>query len=111
MESCASGPRPKGLRCYKGGGRSKASSKESLLVRLRDKIAINKTKREMEKEEKMKSRGYGKSGSFERDMPGDVNPGGFGGGEGKKGSRFTNVAGQGMKYTGSIFDRKRKKSK
>lgn len=109
METCSMGPGIRGLRCYKGGGRSKASSKESFLVRLRDKIAMNKAKREMDKEEKMKSRGYGKSGSFERDMPGDVNVAGFGGGEGKKGSRFTNVAGQGIKYTGSILDKKNKK--
>jgi hypothetical protein len=38
--------------------------------------------------------------NYERDFPGDVAPSGFGGGEGKKGTRFRTVEKAGIKYAG-----------
>ena len=55
-------------------------------------------------EESVESSGGRRNDSYQMDFPGDVAPAGFGGGEGKKGTRFITTQKSGIRYVGQGKD-------
>ena len=95
------------MKCFKGSCGPVREKGPGLVQRIKQGIQDRKARKEIERDQRA---GYGRGESYERDLPSDVAPGGFGGGEGLKSTRWSDkdnktkyVAGSGnMKKGGKI---------
>lgn len=87
------------VRCFKGScGPGRGERGPGIFKRIKGSIEEGRARREIERDQRA---GYGRGESYERDLPSDKAPGGFGGGEGLKSTRWSDKSGETKYVAGS----------